>query len=932
MRETSATRSVISRWASATLLVLVVSTSFLTMMLHAEDVFWSSGGPYTDAVGGDVRSLIVHPTAPEKVCAGMNVGDSSYVLQPAIFQTVTGGDGWTATLQDQSISYVVFGAFAFDPTSPGTLYAGTDGSWPLYKSQDFGRTWFRVSTARALGTVKALVVASSPPAIKLYAGTSKGVFKSVDSGDTWSATNSGLTDIGVTALVNSPASQDTLYAGTRGGGVFKSTNSGGTWSAANTGLSDLTISALAIAPSGATLYAATGSGVFKSTDAGMTWAAANTGLTKLAVALLVDPRTPSIVYAGTGAGVFRSTSSGDAWTAINTGLTDLKVNVLAMSPSSPSTLYVGAANGVFRSVDGGSSWKKRGVQAESGGAMAISPATPPTLVSGVFTSIDHGTNWKRSALPKAPASLAFSPLAPFTLYAATEQGLLSSSDSGDTWKATGLTSSVSLVAIDPSNPSTIYSNGNGILKSTDAGVTWNTSNSGLTNLAVTSLALDPTAPSTLYAGTLDGQTGGGVYKSTDAGRSWSRTFPLNTVASVTRLAVSASSPSTIYAGTKGRTGGGQDSGGQVFKSVDAGKTWTSVSGELGVIYALAVDPTNPDTIYVDYGKTEYSPFRTQHYFVRSNDGGRKWEDAGLTDLSVADIVFTSTTPTALYASTSNGVWKLAKSDAPLTLSGGRVRVTVDWKSQYTGETGTAHAIPKKDEFGFFYFTDPNNPEVFVKVLDFGSGKALCFVGGLSDFYYKVTFASLSNGSTLVFEKAAGDLRGFANGQSLSFEAGEPPWQTVASSIESGGFVPVGTLDITQNGGGIAADSRRHLDADVSERESSPEATAPQELLLANGRVRATVDWQSQYSGTGGRAFAIPQADSFGFLYFSDPNNPEVFVKVLDFGSGNVLCFVGGLSDFYYKVTFTTIRTGQTLVFEKKAGDLIGFANGSGLQF
>jgi hypothetical protein len=77
---------------------------------------------------------------------------------------------------------------------------------------------------------------------------------------------------------------------------------------------------------------------------------------------------------------------------------------------------------------------------------------------------------------------------------------------------------------------------------------------------------------------------------------------------------------------------------------------------------------------------------------------------------------------------------------------------------------------------------------------------------------------------------------------------------------------------------------------------------------------------------------VPQQDGFGFFYFSDPNNPEVFVKVLDFGGGGALCFVGGLSDFYYNVTFKTLGTGQTLVFEKAAGLYLGFADNGGLLF
>jgi len=90
------------------------------------------------------------------------------------------------------------------------------------------------------------------------------------------------------------------------------------------------------------------------------------------------------------------------------------------------------------------------------------------------------------------------------------------------------------------------------------------------------------------------------------------------------------------------------------------------------------------------------------------------------------------------------------------------------------------------------------------------------------------------------------------------------------------------------------------------------------LVLAGGRVSVTVDWQSQYSGQAGHAVPIPQQDGFGFFYFTDSGNPEVFVKVLDFGQGGALCFVGGLTDFPYTVTFTTLRTGQTLVFDKLA--------------
>ena len=106
----------------------------------------------------------------------------------------------------------------------------------------------------------------------------------------------------------------------------------------------------------------------------------------------------------------------------------------------------------------------------------------------------------------------------------------------------------------------------------------------------------------------------------------------------------------------------------------------------------------------------------------------------------------------------------------------------------------------------------------------------------------------------------------------------------------------------------------------------------QSLDFSSGRVRVKIDWQNPYSGESGTAYGIPKGDAFGFFYYIDPNNPEVFVKVLDFGDGVARVFVGGLTDFYYKVTFTVLRTGQPLVFEKPPYQYIGFVDSSTLKF
>ncbi|MCC6130937.1 MAG: hypothetical protein IT186_13520 [Acidobacteria bacterium] len=257
----------------------------------------------------------------------------------------------------------------------------------------------------------------------------------------------------------------------------------------------------------------------------------------------------------------------------------------------------------------------------------------------------------------------------------------------------------------------------------------------------------------------------------------------------------------------------------------------------------------------------------------------------------------------------------------LVLSKGRVRVTVDWKSQYSGESGVAYGIPQKDQFGFFYFTDPNNPEVFTKVLDFESGYAICFVSGLSDFEYTVTFTSLGTGERLVFRKEPGKLSGYANNNSLRFArfAGENDTFAMAHGEGPPGISSVPT--------GFGLLKVGHLQAG----DHAGPAADPQQLNLSGGRIAVTIDWRSQYNGTTGRAYAIPQKDEFGFFYFTDRNNPEVFVKVLDFKSGYAILFVGGLTDYEYTATFRN-SSGETWVFFKPAGSLDGGASNDKLKF
>src|SRR5579859_6826797 len=106
----------------------------------------------------------------------------------------------------------------------------------------------------------------------------------------------------------------------------------------------------------------------------------------------------------------------------------------------------------------------------------------------------------------------------------------------------------------------------------------------------------PGAGYTFYSGAVDG----GVWKTIDAGTVWKPVFDQQPVASIGALEVSVSNPDVIYVGT-GESDIRSDlaSGAGVYKSVDGGESWTYAGlRDTRQISRIAVDPTNPDIVYV----------------------------------------------------------------------------------------------------------------------------------------------------------------------------------------------------------------------------------------------------------------------------------------------------------------------------------------------
>jgi photosystem II stability/assembly factor-like uncharacterized protein len=156
---------------------------------------------------------------------------------------------------------------------------------------------------------------------------------------------------------------------------------------------------------------------------------------------------------------------------------------------------------------------------------------------------------------------------------------------------------------------------------------------------------------------------GGVFKSTDYGRSWRPIFDEQPTASIGAIAVSNSNPNVVYVGSgEGLHRPDLSVGDGIYKSVDAGKTWTHLGLRDGQqIAQLAVDPKNADRIFVAVAGHPYGP-NSERGIYRSVDGGNNFERVLFRDENVgaSDVQIDPTDSNVVYAAlweSREGPWE-----------------------------------------------------------------------------------------------------------------------------------------------------------------------------------------------------------------------------------------------------------------------------------
>jgi photosystem II stability/assembly factor-like uncharacterized protein len=188
-------------------------------------------------------------------------------------------------------------------------------------------------------------------------------------------------------------------------------------------------------------------------------------------------------------------------------------------------------------------------------------------------------------------------------------------------------------------PRTFYfgSTGGGVWKTDDAGETWsNVSDGFMKTGSVGAITVAPSDPNVVYVGMGEHPVrgvmtshGDGLYRSTDAGKTWTR-LGLEKTRAISRIRVHPGDPDLVYVAAQGAPyGPSKDRG--IYRSKDGGKTWAlihSVNESTGAS-DLAMDPGNPRILYAAYWDHLRMPWQVRSGgpgsgIYKSTDGGDTW--------------------------------------------------------------------------------------------------------------------------------------------------------------------------------------------------------------------------------------------------------------------------------------------------------------------
>jgi photosystem II stability/assembly factor-like uncharacterized protein len=435
-------------------LLLIVPLQFLPFVSAADSAdTMADPGKYSDdwrangPPGGDVRSLVVDPSNPDRFYLG--------TLDAQLYTSADAGKSWEL-LYNFNKPKLFVDHIIVDPRDSKILYVAAHRhkeAGGFFKSTDGGRKW-RESPELKNEALHSLTQADSNPSV-LIAGTFNGIFRSDNSGDSWTQlptyTTPGL--VHVESLAIDPRTTNTIYAGTWYL-PYKSTDGGQNWKSIKNGIiDDSDIFAIDIDPRDPNhVIASACSGIYETGNAGDSWTKVQgiPSQSRRTRAIVQHPSIAGLVFAGTTEGFWRSERGGKADSWMVTTSRQLEVNSIAIHPSRPQTIYIGTNNyGVMVSTDSGKNFVPTNggysgrfanvIVADRETPGRIYAATINTTTGGgfLFVSTDNGETWRPSMRSMPPRLITYSILQDARdanlIYLGTNLGVYRSLDRGASW-------------------------------------------------------------------------------------------------------------------------------------------------------------------------------------------------------------------------------------------------------------------------------------------------------------------------------------------------------------------------------------------------------------------------------------------------------------------------------------------------------------------
>jgi photosystem II stability/assembly factor-like uncharacterized protein len=700
--------------------------------------------PVFDEQGSySIGCLTIDPQNPFVVWVGTGENNSqrSVGYGDGVYKSLDGSATWKNVGLKNSEH---IGKIIIDPRNSDVVYVAAQGPlWSpggdrgLYKTTDGGRTWQQILKISENTGVSDLVYDPRDPDV-LYAsayqrrrhvwtlingGPESALYKSTDGGKNWRKLENGLPkeDLGRIGLAVSPANPDVVYAiveaANKAGGFFRSTDRGENWEKRSDYVSGSPqyYQEIICDPVDVNRVYSMDTWMQVTEDGGKTFRKVGEKFKHVDNhALWINPENTAYLLAGCDGGVYESFDRGATW-HFKANLPVTQFYKISVDNDTPFYNVYGGTQDNFtlggpsrtNTIQGISNRDWFVTLGGDGFEPQVDPEDPNIIYSqyqyGGLTRFDKRSGELVDIQPQPgkgeealrwnwDSALLISPHSHTRIYFAANK-IFRSDDRGDTWRAV----SPDLTRRIDRNQLPVM----GKVWSVDA-VAKNKSTSYYGNIVA--LSESPLQEGLIYAGTDDGL----LQVTENGGEAWRKIEKFSGVPDrsyVNSLLASRHDMNTVYAAFNNHKKG--DFKPYLLKSVDRGKTWLSINGNLperGSTYAFAEDHENPNLLFAG---TEFGLFFTI-------DGGKNWIQlkGGLPTIAVRDIAL-QIRENDLVAGTFGRGFYILDDYTPLRLitpgmleqEAALFPVKKTWMYIEAAPLG----LPDKSFQGDSYFTAPNPP-------------------------------------------------------------------------------------------------------------------------------------------------------------------------------------------------------------------------------